>query len=83
MIPTLLGLARRGGKLGSVLLIGAIRVYQWPLSPLIGPACRFEPSCSRYMIGAVEKYGLVRGTAKGIGRVCRCHPWSEGGDDPP
>ena len=73
----------RGGKIGSGILIGAIRVYQWTLSPLIGPACRFTPSCSRYMIGSVEKYGLIRGVGKGLGRVCRCHPWNEGGEDPP
>jgi putative membrane protein insertion efficiency factor len=65
------------------LLVGLIRVYQWTLSPLLGPACRFEPSCSRYMIGALKKYGVVRGASKGIGRVCRCHPWNAGGYDPP
>ena len=71
------------GWLGTRLLVGAIRVYQVILSPLLGPTCRFEPSCSRYMIAAVEKYGLVRGLIKGVGRVCRCHPWNEGGVDPP
>ena len=71
------------GWVGTQALIGAIRVYQVTISPLLGPTCRFEPSCSRYMIAAVAKYGLLRGFAKGVGRVCRCHPWSEGGDDPP
>lgn len=65
------------------VLIGLIRVYQIALSPLFGPACRFEPSCSRYMVGALQKYGLCRGFAKGVGRVCRCHPWNPGGLDPP
>ena len=65
------------------VLIGLIRVYQIALSPLFGPACRFEPSCSRYMVGALQKYGLRRGFAKGVGRVCRCHPWNPGGLDPP
>lgn len=68
------------------LLILAIRVYQVTLSPLLalfGPVCRFEPSCSRYMIGALQKYGLIRGTTKGIARVLRCHPWHPGGYDPP
>lgn len=60
-----------------------VRIYQWTLSPLLGPRCRFEPSCSRYFIGAVEKYGLIRGGAKGIARICRCHPWNPGGYDPP
>ncbi len=68
------------------LLIGAIRVYQVTLSPLLsafGAACRFEPSCSRYMIGALRRYGLARGTLKGLARVGRCHPWHPGGYDPP
>ncbi|AGA27784.1 membrane protein insertion efficiency factor YidD [Singulisphaera acidiphila] len=65
------------------LLILAIQIYQKTLSPLFGPACRFEPSCSRYMIGALRKYGLIVGVWKGIGRVLRCHPWHPGGYDPP
>lgn len=65
------------------LLILAIQIYQKTLSPLFGPACRFDPSCSRYMIGALRKYGLIVGVWKGIGRVLRCHPWHPGGYDPP
>lgn len=65
------------------LVIGLIRVYQRTLSPLLGNVCRFEPSCSRYMIGAIEKYGLIRGVGKGCLRVLRCHPWHPGGYDPP
>jgi putative membrane protein insertion efficiency factor len=71
------------GGAASTLLIAAIRVYQWTLSPLIGPACRFEPSCSRYMIEAVRKYGPIRGVGKGLLRLGRCHPWHPGGYDPP
>jgi putative membrane protein insertion efficiency factor len=74
------------GRIAVALLIAAIRVYQATLSPMIslfGPACRFEPSCSRYMIGALRKYGLVRGVWKGVGRLLRCHPWHPGGYDPP
>lgn len=65
------------------LIIASIRVYQVTLSPLFGNVCRFQPSCSRYMVGALQKYGLLRGLRKGIGRVCRCHPWNPGGFDPP
>jgi putative membrane protein insertion efficiency factor len=65
------------------MVIALIKVYQFTLSPLLGPACRFEPSCSRYMVIALRKYGLVRGSIKGIGRVLRCHPWHPGGYDPP
>ena len=81
MTPRAIG---RGVERGlSAGLIAAIGVYQRTLSPLLGPVCRFEPSCSRYMVGAVNRYGLVRGVAKGVGRVCRCHPWNPGGYDPP
>ncbi len=71
------------GRVGSALAIVVIRAYQAAISPLLGPACRFEPSCSRYMIGAIEKYGLIRGVARGLARVGRCHPWHPGGYDPP
>ena len=76
-------LARWPGRLAVGALIVLIRVYQWTLGPLLGPACRFEPSCSRYMIGALRKYGLIRGLWKGTGRLLRCHPWHPGGYDPP
>jgi uncharacterized protein len=67
----------------SVFLVAVIRAYQWSISPLIGPACRFEPTCSRYMIEAIRKYGPIRGVAKGLLRLGRCHPWHPGGYDPP
>jgi uncharacterized protein len=73
------------GRLACALLILAIRVYQVTLSPLLsfaGPVCRFEPSCSRYMIDALRKYGLIRGLGRGVRRVLRCHPWHPGGYDP-
>jgi putative membrane protein insertion efficiency factor len=65
------------------LLIGAVRLYQWTLSPLVGRQCRFEPTCSTYYIEAVRKYGAVRGTWRGILRIGRCHPFHPGGYDPP
>jgi putative membrane protein insertion efficiency factor len=65
------------------LLVGMIWVYQRTLSPMLGNACRFEPSCSRYMVESLRKYGLIRGLAKGLRRVSRCHPWDPGGYDPP
>jgi hypothetical protein len=64
-------------------LIILVRLYQWLLSPLLGRHCRFEPSCSKYFIGAVQKYGAIRGTWRGVMRICRCHPWNLGGYDPP
>jgi hypothetical protein len=65
------------------LLIAAVRVYQWLLSPLLGGHCRFTPSCSEYFIQAVLKYGAVRGALRGLWRICRCHPFHPGGHDPP
>jgi len=64
-------------------LIFSVRCYQWTLSPIFGRACRFQPTCSHYMIGAVRKHGAVRGALKGIWRICRCHPWGGSGYDPP
>lgn len=60
-----------------------IRLYQITISPLLGPACRFHPSCSRYMIEALAKYGVFQGGWKGLKRLSRCHPWNPGGYDPP
>lgn len=83
---TATGIARWPGRVLVAATIGLIRVYQATLSPLIafaGPACRFEPSCSRYMVGALKQYGFVRGLAKGLRRLSRCHPWHPGGYDPP
>lgn len=65
------------------LLIGLVRLYQWLISPALGRRCRFEPSCSVYFIESVRKYGAIRGTLRGIWRICRCHPWNPGGYDPP
>lgn len=60
-----------------------VRLYQLTLSRLLGPVCRFHPSCSHYFIGAVQKYGLLRGGWRGIKRILRCHPFHPGGYDPP
>lgn len=76
-------LLRLPARLLSVLLIGLVRIYQFTLSPLLGPCCRYYPSCSQYFILAVRKHGPLLGACKGIGRVCRCHPWNPGGFDPP
>jgi putative membrane protein insertion efficiency factor len=70
-------------RLPSRLLIGLVRLYQITLSPIVGRQCRFHPTCSNYFIGAVEKYGALRGAWRGIKRICRCHPWHPGGIDPP
>ena len=67
----------------SAVLIGCVRLYQIFLSPIFGRQCRFQPTCSHYYIGAVQKYGPVRGSLKGLWRICRCNPFCQGGVDPP
>ena len=64
------------------LVIFPVRLYQWIISPLIGPRCRFHPSCSNYFIEAVQKKGVIVGAAKGVWRILRCHPLGRGGYDP-
>jgi putative membrane protein insertion efficiency factor len=65
-----------------VLLKGLIRGYQIFISPLLGPRCRFTPTCSQYALEAIEKYGAWKGSFLAIKRICRCHPWNPGGYDP-
>ena len=69
--------------LPSWLLIAGVRLYQICLSPVLGRQCRFTPTCSQYFILAVQKYGALRGSCRGILRICRCHPFHPGGYDPP
>jgi putative membrane protein insertion efficiency factor len=64
------------------LLLSMIRGYQLAVSPMLGPHCRFYPSCSCYTHIAVERFGVLRGLLLGIRRIGRCHPFCEGGYDP-
>ena len=59
-----------------------IKVYRWVISPLIGPCCRYYPTCSEYGIIALKRFGLIKGSWLTIRRICRCHPFHEGGYDP-
>jgi putative membrane protein insertion efficiency factor len=70
-------------RMSSGVIIVGVRLYQRVLRPILPAACRFQPSCSEYMILAVNKYGPARGAWRGIRRICRCHPWNSGGYDPP
>jgi putative membrane protein insertion efficiency factor len=69
------------------LLIFAVLVIVWAyrvvVRPFLPPACRFEPSCSEYMIQSVRKYGPILGVCRGVRRISQCHPWNAGGYDPP
>ncbi|HIV16031.1 MAG TPA: membrane protein insertion efficiency factor YidD [Candidatus Avisuccinivibrio pullicola] len=59
-----------------------LRTYQKILSPLLGPRCRFYPSCSQYTLEAIQEWGLAKGILLGARRLSRCHPLNEGGYDP-
>ncbi|MCC6815314.1 MAG: membrane protein insertion efficiency factor YidD [Saprospiraceae bacterium] len=59
-----------------------VRLYQILLSPLLGKNCRFNPSCSNYMLQSLDEWGLLKGTWLGLKRISRCHPWGGTGDDP-
>ena len=59
-----------------------IRLYQHTLSRVLGPSCRFYPSCSQYAYEAISRYGFVRGGWMALGRLARCHPFNPGGYDP-
>ncbi|MBC8035537.1 MAG: membrane protein insertion efficiency factor YidD [Chitinophagaceae bacterium] len=62
--------------------IALIKLYQWIISPWLGPKCRFTPSCSHYSIQALQKYGLFKGLWLTLCRIARCHPWGGHGHDP-
>ena len=64
------------------LLTILIRIYQWTVSPLLGPRCRFHPSCSNYALEAIARFGILRGGWLTLKRLGRCHPWHPGGFDP-
>jgi uncharacterized protein len=70
------------GKFAVGLLVLAVRGYRFSLSPLLGPACRFEPTCSVYAEEAIRRFGVIHGSALAIRRILRCHPFATAGLDP-
>ncbi len=70
------------GNTMAKFLIGLVRVYRFLLSPFLGMHCRFQPTCSQYMIDAISRHGALRGSWLGLRRLSRCHPWDQGGVDP-
>jgi uncharacterized protein len=66
----------------SIIALKMIDIYQKYISPFLGNNCRFYPSCSQYTLEAIEKYGAIRGSFKGILRILRCNPLFPGGYDP-
>ena len=74
----MMGIAVAGRKFG----LKVLEVYKSVVSPWLPPACRFVPTCSEYAAGAIEKYGLICGATRAMGRLLRCHPLHRGGFDP-
>jgi uncharacterized protein len=75
-------LRRLGRRVMTAALVFLLQAYRLLLSPLLGPCCRFAPSCSAYALGALEAHGPWRGAALAARRVLRCHPFHPGGYDP-
>ena len=68
-------------KLMKALLVAIVRGYQIMLSPMLGQRCRFYPSCSNYALEALRTHGAARGSYLTARRICKCHPFNEGGVD--
>ena len=66
----------------SMVIVGLVKFYQLAISPWLGKSCRYSPTCSQYMIEAVQEWGPLRGFWMGIKRIGRCHPWGGHGFDP-
>ena len=64
------------------LLLSLVKAYRWGLSPWLGSACRFEPTCSAYAMAALQQHGAGYGGYLTLARLARCHPWCHGGHDP-
>ncbi|WP_412989971.1 membrane protein insertion efficiency factor YidD [Pediococcus siamensis] len=64
------------------ILLGLVKLYQKVISPLFPPSCRYYPTCSNYMVGALKKHGALKGTLMGTARILRCNPFVKGGYDP-
>tara|TARA_B100000282_G_scaffold295556_1_gene275124 strand:+ start:1182 stop:1400 length:219 start_codon:yes stop_codon:yes gene_type:complete len=69
-------------KFISLILIIPIKLYQILISPLLGPSCRFTPTCSQYAVEAIQKHGPIKGSWLAAKRIIRCHPWGGCGHDP-
>jgi uncharacterized protein len=69
-------------SVGQIISVKAVRIYKLVVSPWLPPACRFFPTCSDYALDAIKQYGVIRGSARALARLLRCHPLHRGGFDP-
>jgi len=69
-------------QIGRAIIVGIVRFYQLAISPWLGKSCRYSPTCSHYMIEAVNEWGALKGFWMGLKRIGRCHPWGGHGYDP-
>ncbi|NSW54540.1 MAG: membrane protein insertion efficiency factor YidD [Armatimonadetes bacterium] len=69
-------------RLPASTIVALVKIYRRTLSRVLPPTCRFEPSCSTYMITAVQRHGALRGLLLGLWRIARCNPFNPGGYDP-
>lgn len=67
---------------GRTIAVALLRAYKSFVSPMLPPACRYQPTCSVYAAEAIELHGVLRGAGLALLRIARCHPWSRGGFDP-
>lgn len=70
------------GQFAQSIILRLIQAYSWFISPFLAYNCRFYPTCSQYMVEAIKRFGVCQGGWLGFKRLCRCHPWHAGGDDP-
>ncbi len=75
-------LPSRAARIARLLALAPIAVYQRVISPAIPRRCRYEPTCSRYAVEAIQQYGILRGSVLAAWRLLRCNPFSSGGYDP-
>jgi len=81
-LPSTAALRHGMARLPARVLMALVRAYRYFLSPWLGSACRFEPTCSAYSLQALERYGATVGTYMTVHRLVRCGPWCPGGHDP-
>jgi putative membrane protein insertion efficiency factor len=75
-------LNRRLHKIFAFPLVVVIKFYQYAISPWLPKNCRYQPTCSNYMLEALKEHGIIKGFWLGLKRISRCHPWGNEGYDP-